>query len=52
MQGLKLAGSVRFPAVLVLTSQMSVRDLINHALGVLLILSGALERRAGDKAIL
>lgn len=39
----KLAGSISFPVVLVLTSQMSNHDLINHAAGILLILNGALE---------
>lgn len=39
----KLAGTISFPVVLVLTSQMSGHDLINHGLGILLILNGALE---------
>ena len=39
----KLAGSISFPVVLVLTSQMSDHDLINHALGILLVLNGALK---------
>ena len=37
----KLAGGISFPVVLVLTSQMSDHDLINHALGILLILNGS-----------
>lgn len=45
----KLAGTVSFPAALVLTSQMSDHDLINHTLAILVILNRALKSATRHK---